>query len=278
MAVPQTATVGTVVDLLPPAGMPAAGGSRDEGEQLKSVLGKVRLILEAFSLEEAELSLSELVRHTGLAKATVHRLCHELLEWGMLDRSGTRYRLGLRLFEIGQRVALQRIMRDAARGFMEDLLRDPSIHAVHLAVPSGLEVLYIEKLTGHGRVSPSYIAGRMPLHCTATGRAILAYSGARLLEEVIAAGLHRRTAHTCGSSAQLRRELARVGTEGIATETEEVRLGYMSIAVPLFAGSGTVVGALSVTMPTVRANLGRVSVALRAAGTAVNRALRSYEV
>src|SRR5439155_21949585 len=70
------------------------------GEGANSVLGKTRLILEAFELDDTDLSLSELSRRTGISKASVHRLSHELLEWGMLERSGAEYRLGMRAFEL----------------------------------------------------------------------------------------------------------------------------------------------------------------------------------
>ena len=89
---------------------------------LASVLGKARLILDTFDSDTTDLSLTELTRRSGVAKASVHRLAGELVEWGLLERAGTKYRLGLRLFELGQMVPRQRILRDAALPYMEDLL------------------------------------------------------------------------------------------------------------------------------------------------------------
>lgn len=167
-----------------------------------SVLGKLTLLLDAFSFDQPDLSLSELVRRSGLTKPTVHRLCGELLHWGYLERHGTRYRLGIRLFEIGQRVSDQGLLRDAARLVMTELQRATG-GVVHLSVSSGTEVLYIEKITGRASVQPSRIAGRMPMHCTASGKALLAHSGPEVLQAVIDGGLPRLTPYTVSSAAQL---------------------------------------------------------------------------
>jgi len=78
------------------------------------VLGKARLILEAFEVVDDDLSLSELVRRTGIAKASVHRLAAELVDWGVLERSGSSYRLGMRVVDLGARVPRDRLPREAA--------------------------------------------------------------------------------------------------------------------------------------------------------------------
>lgn len=218
-----------------------------------SVLGKLTLLLDAFTFDHPDLSLSELVRRSGLHKPTVHRLCSELLHWGYLERHGTRYRLGIRLFEIGQRVCDQGLLRDAARPVMSELQR-MSGGVVHLSVRSGAEVLYIEKITGRAPVQPSRIAGRMPMHCTASGKVLLAHSSPELLNSVLATGLRRLTPYTVTMPAQLTKALAQVRVAGYAKEFEETRRGYLSVAAPVRGGQ-EVVAALSLTVPTVRADV-----------------------
>jgi len=241
---------------------------------MNSVLGKARLILEAFTAADDALSLRDLVRRTGVAKATVHRLAQELLAWGVLERVGSGYRLGLRLFEIGQRVPRQRILREASLPYMEDLLLATQ-ETIHFAVHDGLEVLYIEKIIMHrGLNEQSRVAGRLPLYCTATGKVILAFSTPSLFADVVRAGLAPLTRHTITSPALLADQLARVHSQQLATENEETRLGYASMAVPVYGGSGTLVGALSITAPTSRMNVARLSGVLRAAGTGITRTLR----
>jgi len=147
---------------------------------------------------------------------------------------------------------------------------------VHFAVHDGLDVLYIEKIIGHrGLNKQSRVAGRLPLYCTATGKAILAFSPESLLAEVIAEGLRPITRHTTVSAAVLRKQVERIRQEHIAVENEETRLGYMSMAVPVFGSSSVLAGALSITAPTVRMNVSRFSGALRTAGLGISRALQA---
>jgi DNA-binding IclR family transcriptional regulator len=242
---------------------------------MNSVLGKARLILEAFTAEDDTLSLAELVRRSGVAKASVHRLAQELLEWGVLERAGSRYRLGLRLFEIGQRVPRQRTLRAAALPYMEDLLLATQ-ETIHFAIHDGLEVLYVEKLVVHrGLNKQSRIAGRLPLFCTATGKVILAFSPAPLFHEVVRNGLRPLTRKTVIQPGLLRTQLEKVRSERLAVEVEETRLGYMSVAVPVFSTPTTLAGALSITAPTCRMNLGRFTGALRTASLGISRTLQS---
>ncbi|HEX6360646.1 IclR family transcriptional regulator [Actinophytocola sp.] len=227
------------------------------GEGANSVLGKARLILEAFQMDDANLSLSELSRRSGVSKASVHRLAQELLEWGMLERSGTDYRLGMRAFELGSRVPRFRVLRDAVRPFMESL-HFATKEAVHLGVLDGLEVLYLEKVAGGPQsAKPTRIAGRMPLYPTATGKVLLAFSPPTVLEQVLARPLDRLTPSTVALPGVLTEQVRKVVRCGHAIELEEVAIGYCSVAVPLFGTSGLLLGALSITAPTFRADTGK---------------------
>lgn len=248
---------------------------QNDADAMNSVLGKARLIIESFTAEDDVLSLAELVRRSGVAKASVHRLAQELLEWGVLERAGNRYRLGLRLFEIGQRVPRQRTLREAAHPYMEDLLIATQ-EAVHFAIHDGLDVLYVEKLIVHrGIKQQSRVAGRLPLHCTATGKVILAFSPPSLFHEVVCNGLRPLTRKTIVQPGLLRAQVDKVRDDRLAVEVEETRLGYMSVAVPVFSTPTTLAGALSITAPTCRMNVVRFTGALRTAGLGISRALQS---
>lgn len=233
-----------------------------QGHGANSVLGKARLILEAFQHDDIELSLSELSRRTGVSKASVHRLAQELVAWGMLERSGAEYRLGMRAFELGSRVPRFRVLRDAVRPSMERL-HFTTGEAVHLAVKDGLEAIYLEKVAaGEKSAKPSRIAGRMPIHATATGKAMIAFSPSSVLEEVISRDLVRFTPYTTIAPGMLLKQVRRTREDGWALEEEEVTLGYCSVAVPLFSGNRMLLGALSITAPTYRAEIHKFSSAL----------------
>jgi DNA-binding IclR family transcriptional regulator len=235
-----------------------------------SVLGKVRLILDAFGPDDVDLSLTEIAGRTGVAKASIHRICTDLVGLGLLERNSRRYQLGLRLFELGAQVPRQRVLRRAALPIMEDLL-NTTHEAVHLAVRVGCEVMYVEKLSpARHEFKPSRIAGRMPMHCTATGKVLLAHASPSLFEAV-STTLRRLTTHTITSPSQLMRQLNRVLDKGYAIEQEETRMGYLSVAVPVLDHQGAAVGALSITAPTFRANIDRLISALRVAGQMTSR-------
>lgn len=231
--------------------------SVDEGAAAgaNSVVGKVRLILEAFGMDDSELSLSELARRTGISKATVHRLSQELLEWGVLERAGCEYRLGMRVFEMGSRVPRMRVLREGVRPFMESL-HLATKETVHLGIRDGLDVLYLEKISAHRQAArPSRVAGRMPLHSTATGKVLLAHAPREVLEDMAAAGLRRLTPSTVVLPGLLVEQLRTVRQTGYAIEREETVVGYCSVAVPLMGSGGLVLGALSVTAPSFRADI-----------------------
>ena len=231
-------------------------------EGADSVLGKARLILESFRVEDVELSLSELARRTGISKASVHRLAQELLAWGMLERSGQSYRLGMRAFELGSRVPRFRVLRDTVRPLMEGV-HFATKETVHLAVLDGLDVLYLEKVASTPQATrPSRIAGRMPLHSTATGKVLLAHAPASVFDDVVARGLTRETPATIVMPGMLAEQLRAVRERGYAVEQEETTAGYVSVAVPLTGSSGLVLAAVSITAPAFRADVPRYVKAL----------------
>lgn len=241
---------------------------------MNSVLGKVQLILGAFGHDDESLSLTHISRRSGVAKPSVHRLAQELTALGMLERRGTEYWLGMRLFEIGQRVPRQRILRDAARPFMEDLYQATG-ETIHLAIRDGLEVLYVEKVSGHNQVSrPSRVAGRMPLHCTATGKALLAFSPRSLLEDVVARPLARITSYTVVVPRLLAVELVKARQQGFAVEQEQTRAGFMSVGIPIIGATGSTVGALSITSPVLRADIPKFSSLLLTESNRITESIR----
>lgn len=239
-----------------------------------SVVARTAALLDAFDLRHPALGLSELARRSRLPKATTHRLATQLVAQGLLERSADRYRLGVRLFELGQRVPRPRALRDAAVPFLEDLYL-ASRETVHLATLDGDEVLYIERLVGHDSDrTPSQVAGRMPLHSTATGKAILAHLPEPRREQLLARPLTRVTPHTIVVPTVLATELDRVRRIGWATEREETAIGYVSVAAPILDAHEHPLAALSVTGPSRRLDPERFGPAVRTAARALSRALR----
>jgi DNA-binding IclR family transcriptional regulator len=237
------------------------------------VLDRAFRILGAYGPADRKLTLAEMTRRTGIPKPTVHRMAAELLALGVLEGEHGVYRLGMRMFELGQLVPLQRDLREAALPFMQDLF-EAAHETVHLAVLDGTEVLYIEKISGHRRVAAgSRIGGRLPVHCTAVGKAILSVSPPDVLDAVLAAGLVRRTAFTITVPSVLRRQLAKAASAGVAYEREESDLGVTCAAAPVRGFGSHVVAAISVTGPVTRLDPERHAPTVRLAALALSRRL-----
>ncbi|MGW5156591.1 IclR family transcriptional regulator [Nonomuraea wenchangensis] len=241
----------------------------DEG----SFLRRVATVLSAFRADDGDLGASELARRTGLPKSTVHRITLGLAEAGLLERHGGQVRLGLRLFEIGQRVPRQRVLRDAALPYMTDL-REATRQTVHLAVLEGHEVVYVEILpTPGGPTLPSRVGGRFPAPVTGVGKAILAFSPAETVRAVLQQELPRISERSVIAPGVLARQLDRVRAEGVAFDREESGAGIVCAASPVLAPDGTALGALSVSGWSSTMRMARVAPAVRTAALALSRAL-----
>ena len=249
---------------------------RQISETPKSVLGKVGLILSAFRDNDFALSLAELTARTGVAKATVHRLCQELVAGNLLEREGAKYRLGLQLYEIGLRAPRQRTLREAARPVIENLAQKLD-NAVNLAVPSGSELLCIENAGRHRNRARSTAGGRrLRLHCSAAGKLTLAMLPEQYPLSRVVPLMDRRTPRTL-TPARLPAELARIREQDYAVEVEEARRGDLAVAVPVRGLDHAYRAALAVIAPTAGSSIPRMHSALTEASRAITSRLAIFE-
>ncbi|WP_100814506.1 IclR family transcriptional regulator [Microbacterium lacus] len=240
------------------------------------VLDRVMLILEALDRAARPQTLTELCTATGISKATTYRLLTGLVDVGLLARTtDSRYALGIRLWEIAQNAGRQ--LRDAARPFLQDMFSLVG-ETTHLAVREGDEVLYIERIYGTRRVPrASRVGGRLPLHATAVGKAILAFEEDWVREAYLdRERLERPTPHTVVNREALRAELVEARQRGYAITREEVRVGSCSIAVPVSQGSH-VVGAIGVVVnPEQAETMVRFVPALQATSRRIQKATAHF--
>ncbi|WP_377320519.1 IclR family transcriptional regulator [Pimelobacter simplex] len=224
-----------------------------EDAELDTVLGKAVAILRAFGADDRLLPLAELVRRTGLPKGTVHRVAGDLVHHRLLDKTEHGYRLAGGLFELGMRAATERTLLEVAMPFLQDLY-ERTHETVHLGLREGTEVVYVAKIGGHRQArSPSRTGGRMPMHCTAIGKALLAHAEPDVRAAALSGPLPRRTPHTVVAPGLLEQQLDRVRATGLAYEREESTVGLLCVAAPVLdVGSGAVLAALSVTGPVGR--------------------------
>ena len=237
------------------------------------MLGRAFAILDAFRPGDGDLTLAEISRRTGLAKATAHRLLGELETLGAVERTADGLRLGLRLFEIGQLVPRQRDLLEVSAPFLADL-REATRQTVHLAVLDGTEVVYVQKLVGHrGPDIPSRLGGRMPAYCTAVGKVLLAFGPPEIAEAALAGRLPRRTPRTVVAPGLVRAELAAIRRRGVAEEHEESAPGIACVAAPVLDADAFPTAAVSITGWAGRLDVRRLAPAVRTAALGISRLL-----
>ena len=208
-------------------------------------------LLDSFTAAERSVGVTELARRAGLPKSTAFRLLSYLEHGGYVERVGTGYRLGGRLFELGNRIhhCRPRGLRDIALPYLSELYTGTR-HVAHLGVLEGEDVVYLEKIHGHRSVrTPSTVGGRLPAACVGLGKAMLAFSGPDIVRRVVGAGLRRRTPYSISESGRLLRELARARVHGLALDREEAAIGLTCVAAPILVG-GRPVAAISVAGAT----------------------------
>jgi DNA-binding IclR family transcriptional regulator len=231
------------------------------------VVGKVAVILDAFTADDHGVGFAELRRRTGLAKATLHRLTGELVAARLLDRMGGRYHLGGHLFELGLRASVERGLVEVATPYLEDLY-ERTHETVHLGLREGAEVVYLLKIGGHQPArAPSRLGGRMPLHATAIGKALLAYAPADVRSAILGRPLERLAARTVTAPGILAAQLDEIVAAGVAFEFEESAVGIVCVAAPIVTGA--VLAAVSVAGPVSRFHPQRHAEAVRTAATGI---------
>lgn len=245
-----------------------------DGPELRSSVAKATLLLEAFRGPDRVLGVSELARRSGLWKSTAHRLLAELESVGMVEREGSGYRLGLKLFELGVRVGDFRPggLRDLAIGELSRLHVTTGL-SVYLAVLEGTEIVYLEKVhrgnVSIGRKLVTSPGVRLPATCTALGKAILAHASPDVLGEQFDGPLPRRTPYSITEPGRLLRELGAIRESQVAREHEETVIGAVAVASPLLA-HGTPLAAIGVNGPALGQNWDAHAELVRTAAARIN--------
>jgi DNA-binding IclR family transcriptional regulator len=223
----------------------------------RSVLGRAFDILECFSGSN-EQSITRLCNHTGLPPATVHRMLANLVEWGAVERAGRgRYRLGRRLWRLGNDVPSSRTLKDTARPCLVDLHSMTGEIAL-LASADGDRVVVADVIAGRTAFRTWTAPRHLPMLESAPGLALLGnmpYDDARAL------------VNTNRDDFKLRQQLSEIRRNGVAV----VRDGAMVwVSAPVFDESGDVRSTLSAVVPAERLNLPAVTRIVSGAARAVS--------
>ena len=200
-----------------------------------------------------ELGLSEISRLVGLHKSTAAGIVNTLREERLLEQNEAtgKLRLGIELLRLSANIKLD--LKAVCAPHLEELLRDTG-ETVCLAVRDGDAVVYVEKKESpHAMRICTRIGERMPMHCTAVGKAMLAFLDEGDRERFLqTAELTRYTYNTITDRDILRDRLRRIRAAGYATDAEEWEYGLVCVAVPLLGADRRPVGGLSVSGPSIR--------------------------
>ncbi|MEJ2869306.1 IclR family transcriptional regulator [Actinomycetospora sp. OC33-EN08] len=219
---------------------------------LQSVTNAARL-LKAFLSREESLGPSELARRLGLGKSAVHRLLATLAAEGLVTRDPNgSYRLGMVMFELGEAVRAHLDLHGAAGPVLVEL-RAQTGESSQVGVLDGDEVVYVDRLESTHSLRLFHETGRrVPLHCTSSGKVLLAAMPESRREAIVAAGFRALTPHTLVAPDDVRAELDRVRRRGWAEAVDEREIGVASLAAPVHGPGGEVVAAISVGAPATR--------------------------
>ena len=230
-------------------------------------------------LKEKRLGLSQVARSLRIPKSTAHSILETLEREGLVarDESTGTFCLGIRLLELGQAAQENFELRRVASPHLLALNRELD-ETVHLTVLDGDVVLYVECFESSRRLRTYSVIGvRGPLHCTAVGKAILAFldddEQIRLVNRI---PLERFTSHTITGRTALRAHLKEVRARGWSVDDVEHEEGVRCVGAPVFDHLGRVCASISISGPTQRITTGALpglAEKARAAALAISRTL-----
>lgn len=214
-------------------------------------------IVELLSLHTRGLGLLEVAKETALHKSTAHRLLSCLIQMGYViqDELTGLYRLSLKLFELSSRLVDSTDLLAIAKPYL-DSLSQISSEAVHLVIPSEVNIVYVYKVDAYNSSTvrmASRVGLSIPMYCTGCGKAILAHIPQ---SEVTAiwekSNIQTLTAHTVVDFNEFCQVLATIRETGYALDNEENEIGVRCMAFPILDYNHRPVAAFSISAPTTR--------------------------
>lgn len=202
------------------------------------------------------MGVTELASAMGLNKTTVYRLLNAMSKFELVEQNteNDRYRLGLKLHDLGLKALESRTLQREAHRFLLEMSQR-SHETVSLAVHSPGAVICLDRVNSpHTVISMrTEIGARFPAHCTAVGKAVIAHLPAEELDTILRSnGLPRFTPFTLTRIADLRSNLRQIRERGYALDNQELERGLSGIAAPVRSSPDRVIAAVGIAGPTLR--------------------------
>ena len=244
---------------------------------------KIGPILDLFTVERPEWGVSEVAEVIGVPRSSAHALLSSLVGTGLLqNRARGRYRIGWRVVELSDTLRCGTDVRTAAAPILQELVR---VHGetCHLAVLERHKVLYVDKVVGTQvvTVTGARVGAAVDAHCNGVGKVLLAHrSPAEVSQHVLDKPLKRHTPATITTADGLASELSSIRKQGYAIDRGETVTEVWCAAAPVRDEMGSVVAAISMTVPAHRFAAAQpvLQYAVTSAAASISRALSSFEV
>lgn len=238
--------------------LPEDAGSSDKTKEkyLLQSVEKAGQILDLF-FEHGELGASEAAAAISAPRGTAFRFLVTLEHMGYLVRvDKAKYRLGLKLYSLGQAAYSRFDLVKIARPYLERLMEETG-ESSFLAVSDGLiNIIYLDKVVCHSTLRIEIPAGgKFAAHCTGIGKAILAFQSDAYIEQYLAqADYHPITDMSITSPEMLSKELQVIRKSGVAQDIQESEIGLSCYAAPVLDRGGFAVAGISICGPLSRMN------------------------
>ena len=224
--------------------------------EARDMVGKALGLLDLLAGHPDGAGVSQLARAAGYPVTTTHRLLASLQRAGYVRSEDGRYALGLRLFELGQRVSHARGFSGVALPVMQRVTaatREPTL----MSVLDGVHQLYVHYVEGPQQVQITGTPGHLgPVHCTSMGKCLVAFQPGDVRRRLVAeAELTPFTPHTISDRDAFAEEVERIRERGWALADEEHEEGIRAVGVPVLGPDGHAVAALSTAAPAYRTDL-----------------------
>ena len=212
-------------------------------------LARGLIVIQAFTQQSPQMTISQLSIRTGLSRAAVRRCLYTLSKLGFAGaEDGSRYSLRPRMLTLSHTYTASNTLSTAAQPILE---RMSAAHRESFSVATldGDDIVYIARTTVTRVMAVDlHIGSRLPAYCTSMGRVLLAYLPAEQLEQYLArVTITPLTTRTVNSADKLRLALRNVRRNGYALVDQELEVGLRSLAVPVYAPSGRVVATINLS-------------------------------
>lgn len=231
--------------------MPAEKPAHTSAGNNLLVLGKITSILDAFSLTRPVLTLGDIREATGMPMSTVQRLVANLTGQGFLDREGDGYRIGLKMAYWAAPATRGKATLDVISPLLADLRDAVGETACFFTAEQNQRVCVAMAETRHALRREMHVGKILPLHAGSASRVLLAWDP-ELLQRLLRSPLESITDFTITESQALQDAVRRTRTDGFAITTGERENGASGLSAPVFDSSAAILGAVTISGPTIR--------------------------